>query len=119
MKEFILDGNNFNDIDGFYNEIDRLLTKDLTWKTGHNLDAFNDLLRGGFSVFDETVKSVCEKMNKLNIKNLVLYHTEETHKENRKELYINEGKQYFLNNIVVPVINRIANNIVSALDNND
>lgn len=30
MKEFILDGNNFNDIDGFYNEIDRLLTKDLT-----------------------------------------------------------------------------------------
>lgn len=119
IKEFILDGNNFNDIDGFYNEIDRLLTKDLTWKTGHNLDAFNDLLRGGFSVFDETVKSVCEKMNKLNIKNLVLYHTEETHKENRKELYINEGKQYFLNNIVVPVINRIANNIVSALDNND
>lgn len=49
-----------------------------------------------------TVKSVCEKMDKLNIKNLVLYHTEETHKDNRKELYINEGKQYFLNNIIVP-----------------
>lgn len=39
MKEFTLDGNNFNDIDGFYNEIDKLLTKDLKWKTGHNLDA--------------------------------------------------------------------------------
>lgn len=49
-----------------------------------------------------TVKSVCEKMNKLNVKNLILYHTEETHKENRKELYINEGKQYFSNNIIVP-----------------
>ena len=49
-----------------------------------------------------TVKSVCEKMNKLNIKNLVLYHTEESH-ENKKELYIEEGKQYFDNNIIVPV----------------
>ena len=52
MKIFILDGNNFNDINGFYDEIDKLLTKDLTWKTGHNLDAFNDLLRGGFNVFE-------------------------------------------------------------------
>ena len=49
-----------------------------------------------------TVKSVCEKMEKLNIKNLILYHTEETHKDNRKELYVNEGKQYFTNNIIVP-----------------
>ena len=52
MKIFILDGNNFNDINGFYEEIDKLLTKDLSWKTGHNLDAFNDLLRGGFNVFE-------------------------------------------------------------------
>lgn len=52
MKIFILDGNNFNDINGFYDEIDKLLTKDLSWKTGHNLDAFNDLLRGGFNVFE-------------------------------------------------------------------
>ncbi len=41
-------------------------------------------------------------MEKLNIKNLILYHTEETHRENRKELYIKEGKQYFSNNIIVP-----------------
>ncbi len=49
-----------------------------------------------------TVKSVCEKMEKLNIKNLILYHTEETHIENRKELYINEGKKFFSNNITIP-----------------
>lgn len=53
MKEFILDGNNFYDMEGFYNEIDKLFTKDLKWKTGHNLDAFNDLLRGGFWVHDD------------------------------------------------------------------
>lgn len=51
-REFIIDGNNFNDLEGFYCEIDKLLTKDLPWKTGHNLDAFNDLLRGGFGVHE-------------------------------------------------------------------
>ena len=53
MKEFIIDGNNFNDLEGFYCEIDKLLTKNLNFKTGHNFAAFNDLLRGGFGVFDE------------------------------------------------------------------
>ena len=52
MKTFILDGNRFSDIEGFYNEIDILLTKDLQWATGHNLDAFNDLLRGGFGMHE-------------------------------------------------------------------
>lgn len=53
MKTFTIDGNNFSDLEGFYDEIDKILTKDLEWKTGHNLDAYNDLLRGGFEVHDE------------------------------------------------------------------
>ena len=53
MKEFIIDGNNFYDLEGFYCEIDKILTKGLNFKTGHNLDAFNDILRGGFGVFEE------------------------------------------------------------------
>jgi RNAse (barnase) inhibitor barstar len=59
-REFLIDGNDFNDIEGFYSEIDRLLTKDLTWDTGHNLDAFNDILRGGFGVheYGEPIKIV-------------------------------------------------------------
>lgn len=52
MKTFIIDGNNFTDLEGFYIEIDRLLTKNLNFKTGHNYDAFNDIVRGGFGVFD-------------------------------------------------------------------
>ena len=51
-QKFIIDGESFKDIEGFYCEIDRLLTKNLSWKTGHNLDAFNDLLRGGFGVHE-------------------------------------------------------------------
>ena len=48
MKEVIIDGNRFSTLEEFYDEIDRLLTRDLPWKTGHNLNAFNDILRGGF-----------------------------------------------------------------------
>jgi len=56
----IINGENFSDLEGFYDEIDRVLTKDLDWKTGHNLDAFNDLLRGGFGVYEyeEPVKII-------------------------------------------------------------
>ena len=52
MKTFILDGNNFSEMEGFYSEIDKLLTKNLERQTGHNLNAFNDLLRGGFNVHE-------------------------------------------------------------------
>lgn len=47
-----IDGAKFSTVEEFYDEIDRLLTRDLTWRTGHNLDAFNDLLRGGFGVHE-------------------------------------------------------------------
>ena len=61
MREIIINGNNFSDLEGFYSEIDRILTKDLDWKTGHNLNAFNDLLRGGFGVhqYEEDRRYVC------------------------------------------------------------
>jgi ribonuclease Z len=49
-----------------------------------------------------TAKSVSEIMNKLNVKNLILYHTEDTHGDNRKELYTNEAKSVFNGNVIVP-----------------
>lgn len=53
MKQtLIIDGNNFSDLESFFDEIDRIFTKDLDWQTGHNLNAFNDLLRGGFGVYE-------------------------------------------------------------------
>jgi len=52
MKIFELNGDLFEDVEGFYEEIDRMLTKDLSWRTGHNLDAYIDLLRGGFGVHE-------------------------------------------------------------------
>lgn len=65
-REFIIDGEQFNDIEGFYCEIDKLFTKDLDWKTGHNLDAFNDILYGGFGVhkFKEPIKMIWKNFSK-------------------------------------------------------
>ena len=41
-------------------------------------------------------------MNDLNVKNLILYHTEESHGIDRKRLYAEEGKKYYKGNIIVP-----------------
>ncbi len=49
-----------------------------------------------------TTKSVSEIMNNLEIKNLILYHTEESHKDKRKELYTTEAQKYFKGNVIVP-----------------
>jgi RNAse (barnase) inhibitor barstar len=64
-QTIIINGDNFSDLESFYDEIDRVLTKDLDWQTGHNLNAFNDLLRGGFGVYEyeEPVKIVWTKFS--------------------------------------------------------
>jgi RNAse (barnase) inhibitor barstar len=50
MKTYEIDGSRFATLDEFYDELDRVL--DLSpW--GRNLDAFNDILRGGFGTPDE------------------------------------------------------------------
>lgn len=59
-QTIIIHGDNVSDLESFYDEIDRVLTKKLDWETGHNLNAFNDLLRGGFGVYEyeEPVKII-------------------------------------------------------------
>lgn len=49
-----------------------------------------------------TVKSVSEVMNILDVKNLILYHTEDSHGNERKKLYTQEAKESFKGNIYVP-----------------
>ena len=51
-KVAVFDGNSFSTISGFYDEVERKLTNGLTWEMGRNLDAFNDVLRGGFGVHE-------------------------------------------------------------------
>lgn len=49
-----------------------------------------------------TVKEACELATQLNIQNLVLWHTEDTHYDERKALYTQEGRQFFAGNLFVP-----------------
>ena len=46
MRTYRIDGNRFSTLEQFYEEIGRVLIPDAEW--GRNLDAFNDILRGGF-----------------------------------------------------------------------
>ncbi len=48
VKTITIDGNNIYDIPSFYEEINRIFMSDEDWKIGQSLDAFNDLLYGGF-----------------------------------------------------------------------
>lgn len=57
---------------------------------------------GAYSKQHSTVKSVCEVMEKLSVKKLILFHTEETHGAERQKLYLNEGKKYFHKMLFVP-----------------
>lgn len=49
-----------------------------------------------------TVKDVAITMNKLNVKNLILWHCIDDNIETRKELFTKEAKEYFSGNVYVP-----------------
>ncbi len=49
-----------------------------------------------------TVKDACELAERLGIKNLLLYHTEDRNLANRKEMYTEEGKKYYRGNLWIP-----------------
>lgn len=66
QKEFTIDGNGFEDLNGFYDAIGSKLTEDNNW--GKNWNALNDILYGGF------VKTEYYEPFKLIWKNSVLSH---------------------------------------------
>lgn len=49
-----------------------------------------------------TAKDACINADKLNVKNIILYHTEDKNLNRRKELYIEEGQKEFKGNIFMP-----------------
>ncbi len=80
----------------------------------HNIQGCDWLIHEAFCLYEEreifkpyrrhhsTVKDACEMAERLQIKNLVLCHTEESHLSKRKELYSEEGKKYFTRNLFIP-----------------
>lgn len=52
MQTIKINGNKFSNLSGFYNEVERKMTRGLSWKIGRNLDAFEEVLSGGFGVIE-------------------------------------------------------------------
>lgn len=50
MKTLTIRGRYIRDIPSFYAEVNRVFMADEDWKLGESLDAFNDLLFGGYGV---------------------------------------------------------------------
>jgi len=80
---------------------DEIRNSDYVMHEAFCLDSEQEIFKP-YEKHHSTVKSVCENFKDFNIKNLILFHTEDTHLKDRKELYLNEGKKYCSNNILVP-----------------
>lgn len=86
----------------------------LNERVSFNVNGCDWLIHEAFCLYEEreifnpyrrhhsTVKDACEMAEKLQIKNLILCHTEESHLPKRKELYSEEGKKYFTRNLFIP-----------------
>lgn len=48
QPDIIIEGKNIHDIPSFYKEVNRVFMYNESWDIGESLDAFNDLLYGGF-----------------------------------------------------------------------
>ena len=73
------------------------------WVLGEAFCRFAD--RDIFKPYEKhhsTVKEACEMAAEHNIKNLVLWHTEDKHLAERKTLYTAEGKEYYSGNLFIP-----------------
>ena len=51
-KTITIEGSSIHDIHSFYQEINRVFMEGEDWKIGDSLDAFDDLLYGGFGALD-------------------------------------------------------------------
>ena len=58
MRIIEINGNKFSNQKGFYREVESKMTSGLNWKIGQNLDAFNDVLCGGFGIHEVDEKYI-------------------------------------------------------------
>lgn len=57
---------------------------------------------GPYEKHHSTVRDVCQTAEELQVKNLILMHTEDSHIQDRKRLYTEEGEAFFSGNLWVP-----------------
>jgi len=86
-----------------FNECERDYVQDSTWLLHEAFCLYAN--REKFKPYEKhhsTAKDACELAEGLNVKNLILYHTEDKTIASRKELYYTEGSSYYHGNLYVP-----------------
>nr|WP_314492351.1 ribonuclease inhibitor [uncultured Chryseobacterium sp.] len=82
-KTAVINGSRFSDLQGFYEEVSQVFMKDADWKVG-TLDGFDDILYGGFGVFDST--------DEIEV-------TWKDSQKSREDLGLNRTKEFYENKI--------------------
>lgn len=86
-----------------YNESEKEYVQNSTWLMHEAFCLYSEA--DEFKPYEKhhsTVKDASKLAETLGVKNLILYHTEDKNILNRKELYINEGKEFFNGELYVP-----------------
>ncbi|MGN0299157.1 MAG: MBL fold metallo-hydrolase [Lachnospiraceae bacterium] len=86
-----------------YNESEEAYAKDSTWLLHEAFCLYSQADK--FKPYEKhhsTVKDACQLAQQLEVKNLLLYHTEDKNIRQRKALYMAEGQPYYTGNLFVP-----------------
>ena len=86
-----------------YNESEYKYVNQVDWLLHESFCLYGerDLFKP-YEKYHTTVKEACETAEKLQVKNLVLYHTEDRNILQRKEMYTKEGRDYYNGCLFVP-----------------
>lgn len=86
-----------------YNECEKVYAQNSKWmmQEAFCLYAEADIFKP-YEKHHSTVREASQQAEELGVKNLVLYHTEDTHLTYRKQLYSAEARKYFSGNLYVP-----------------
>ena len=86
-----------------YNERDYEFVKGSDWLMHEAFCLYGEADEfGPYEKHHSTVKEACQTAEELQIPNLILYHTEDKNIARRKELYTNEGREFYHGSLYVP-----------------
>lgn len=86
-----------------YNEINKKYVQDCDWMLVEAFCLYKDReIFKPYEKYHSTALDAGKTAQELNIKNLLLYHTEDVNLKNRKSLYTQEAKRKFDGNVFVP-----------------
>ena len=107
MKKIIIEGKNINNIETFYEEVNRVFMRNEDWKIAQSLDALNDMLYGSFGEIKgkEKIQLIWKDIEK-NQKSLGFQTTLDFYQNKLK------SPEIFNQNFVINKINELENGLV-------